>query len=402
MNFLEMRSRAEGYLTIQAEGIFLERFLNICMRRDFDIRNIRRLGAERLTADISLSSFRKIRPVCFRTKTKVKILKRQGLPFFLHRYRKRKLSILGIALALLFLWYTSGHIMGITVFGNEKIPTESVLQSLARSGVALGKSARNLDSSSIRNQMMQDMEELAWIGININGSRVYVEVVERLTPEPRVAQDVPCHLVAKRDGEILSIEARNGQTAVTIGSGVREGDVLVSGLMDNPVTGYRTVHAYGQVFARTTYHAKEEYPLQYTESTETGNVKTRYAVRVLNLNIPLYFGKANPYETAENSAEEREFRLPVDSIPSLFFRTETYKELQLQDRKRTVAEVLKTASEELSQRLEQELPIGAEIQEQELTHTLTEQGTVQVTLTYLCKEDIALESPIETDLTSTE
>ena len=277
MGFWEMRNRTEGYVTIQAEGLFLERFLNICMRRDFNIRNIRRLGAERLIADLSITSFRKIRPVCFRTKTRVKILKRQGLPFFLHRYRKRKFAILGILLALLFLWYTSGHIMGITVFGNEKISTETVLQHLARSGVALGKSARNLDSFHIRNQMMRDLDELAWIGINVSGSRVYVEVVERLTPEPGVDQDTPCHLVAARDGEILSIEARNGQSVVKIGSGVREGDVLVSGIMDNPVTGYRTVHAYGQVYARTTYRTEKEYPLQYTEAMDTGNTKTRYA-----------------------------------------------------------------------------------------------------------------------------
>ncbi len=396
MGILEMGYRAEGYVTIQAEGIFLERFLNICMRRDLSIRNIRRLGNQRLTADISVRSFRKIRPVCFRTQTRVRILKRRGLPFLLHRYRKRKLSLLGLCLALALLWYTSGHIMGITVFGNQKISTETVLQSLARSGVALGRSAKNINSSDIRNQMMRDLDELAWIGINVNGSRVYVEVVERLTPEMGVDKDKPCHLVASRDGTIASVEARDGQTVVKVGSGVREGDVLVSGIMDNPVAGYRAVHAYGQVYAKTTYQAEKEYPLKDTEAMDTGNSKTRYTLRILGLELPLYLGRANPYKTAETIADEREYRIPIDSIPSLFVRTETYKEQQIKEREWTVAQVLETAERELSLELEEKLPENIDIENRELTHTLTEQGTVKATLTYFCKEDIAVEVPIET------
>ncbi len=396
MGFLELGRRAEGYVTIQAEGIFLERFLNICMHRGLHIRNIRRFGAERLTADISISSFRRIRPVCFRTKTRVRILKRQGVPFLLHRYRKRKLALIGVCLALVLLWYTSGHIMGITVFGNEKIPTETVLQYLARSGVALGKSARNLDSSTIRNQMMRDLDELAWIGINVNGSRVYVEVVERLTPEPGVDKNSPCHLVAKKDGIVISIEAREGQSIVKPGSGVRQGDVLVSGIVDNTATGYRAVHAYGMVFANTTYQAEREYRLKSIEGVDTGNVKNRYTLRILEWEIPLYFGRKNPYENAENTSWEREYRIPVDSIPSLFVRKETYREQRMEEREWTLQEVLEMAEQELIQELEEKLPETAEVEHRELTHTLTEQGKVVVKMSYSCKEDIAEEVPIQT------
>ncbi len=395
MGFREIGHRAEGYVTLQAEGVFLERFLNICMHRELNIRNVRRLGAERLVCDLPITSFRRIRPVCFRTKTRVKILKRQGLPFLLYRYRRRKIALVGVVLAVLLLWYTSGHIMGITVFGNQKIPTETVLRHLARSGVALGKSARNLDSSHIRNQMMRDLDDLAWIGINVSGSRVYVEVVERLTPEPRVEKESPCHLVASKDGMITSVEAKEGQTMVSVGSGVRQGDVLVSGIMDNTVTGYRAVHAYGEIMAQTTYRVEQEYPLALVERTDTGNTKTRYTLRILEQEIPLYMGEKTPYPIFEKQEEEKEYRIPVDFLPSLFVVTEQYREQQEEEKTRTVEEVLELARGELTQKLEQEIPKEAEVTERELSHTLSEQGTVQVSMTFVCLENIAKEVPIE-------
>lgn len=390
---LEYRSR--GYVTIRAEGIFLERFLNICTRRELDIWNIHRLGNERLTCDMSLSSFRKIRPVCFRTKTRVRILKRYGLPFLFHRYRKRKFALAGIVLAIFFLWYTSGHIMGITVFGNEKIPTETILQYLSRSNVAPGKSARNLVPSHIRNQMMRDLDELAWIGINVSGSRVYVEVVERLTPEERVEKETPCHLVASRDGVITSIVAKDGQTVVSVGSGVRQGDVLVSGIMDNTVTGYRTVHAYGEVIAQTVYETNRDYPLRFIRREDTGNTKKRYTLRILGKDIPLYFRKSNPYEDFEKKLQEKEYRIPLDSLPSLFVVTEEFREQQSLEETRTVSDILKLAKKELTEELTREVPEGAEILEQNFSHSLTEQGTVQVTLTLICQENIAREVPVQ-------
>lgn len=191
MQFIDLINNLGGYVTIQADGIFLERFLNICTRRNLDIWDIRHCGAQRLTANMSLASFREIRPVCRRTRTRLQIIRRRGFPFFAHRYRKRKFALLGLALAIFILWYTSGHIMGITVFGNSRISTDTILTHLARSGVSLGETTEGIDSALIRNRMMGDLDDLAWIGINVSGSRIYVEVVERLETEPGVNMEQP-------------------------------------------------------------------------------------------------------------------------------------------------------------------------------------------------------------------
>ena len=397
MGFIDMLHNIEGYVTIQADGVFLERFLTVCTRRNLDIWNIRHMGESRLTADMSLSSFRVIRSVCRRTRTHLAIVKRRGLPFLLHRYRKRKLALLGLVLTLVFLWYTSGHIMGITVFGNNRIPTDTILDHLSRSGVSLGKTTDGIDSSHIRNRMMRDLEDLAWIGINVNGSRVYVEVVERLEKEPGVDMKQPCHLVASKDGVIDVIEARNGQTMVKVNSGVREGDVLVSGVMDADTQGFRYVHAYGEVFAKTDYALSRDYPLEYDEPVDTGEQSTRYSLRLLQFQLPLFWGTDAPYAQYAREESQQEYRLPIDRLPSLMIQKEIYKEQFTEHKTRTSAQALEQGVEELTAELKQSLPDGAEIRDTEVSHTLTERGSLLVTVTLHCRENIAKEVPIESE-----
>ncbi|MBR5152267.1 MAG: sporulation protein YqfD [Clostridia bacterium] len=387
----------KGSLTVQADSLYPERFLTVCMKRNLDIRDIRQLGERRLCMEMSIPAFRKIRPVCRRTRTRLTILKRRGLPFLLQRLRHRKFAFLGLLAAVLFLWYTTCHIMGITVIGNQRINTETVLEHLARSGVSMGKSTAGIDSDQIRNRMMRDLDQLAWVGINVSGSRIYVEIVERLEKPAAPDFSQPCHLIASKDGEILSIEAREGQTMVSVGSGVVAGDLLVSGLMDTDTGGFRTVHAWGDVYARTYYEKTEEYPLTFTEILETGEEKTRYSLKILNRTLPLFWGKI-PYAQYSETTETAEYRLPLERLPSLWITKTVYREKYEQERTRQVSEALETARKELFDALLETVPPEAEILDRELTHTLTEQGAVLATARVVCKENIAEKSAVETEI----
>ena len=396
MGYYETIRYLKGYVTLWGDGVFTERFVNICIRRNLEIWDIQRLGQERISAKMSVSSFKQIRQICRRTKTRVRIVKRHGMPFFMKRMKRRKGAVLGIMAVIAVMWYTTGHIMGITVFGNNRIPTETVLEHLEQSGIALGKTTSGIDTDKIRNKMMIDLNDLAWVGINVTGSRVYVEVVERIEKEEGVDLKVPCHLVATRDGIIHALKVRNGQTMVKEKAGVREGDVLVSGVVDNPVSGFNYVHAYGEVYALTEYKKTAEYPLEYIEKSYTGKSKKRYTFKVLNKEIPLFIGKKEPYEIYEADEEEKEYRLMIESLPSVYVKKEIYRQQTEGKKKRTAIEAAKVGKEELEKELR--LEIGEkEIKEIKATDTLTERGTVEVSVTVVCCENIAREVPIEID-----
>lgn len=258
-----------GYLMITADGCFPERFINICIRRGLGLRDIRKMGKERIYAKIGIDGFLKIRPVAKRTSMHVKIKQRCGLPFLVHNYRRRAPALIGVVIAAAFLWYTSHYVMGIDVFGNERVPSDRIISELEQLGLTRGVKAADIDQRLLSNKLLTLDEDLAWVGININGSRVFAEVAERIEKPQKLDKSQPCNLIASKDGVIEHMEIRDGQTMIKRGEAVTEGQVLASGIMDNAKFGYTMVHARGDVYAVTKTVIRREYDLE-------GDVRAQY------------------------------------------------------------------------------------------------------------------------------
>lgn len=392
-----------GSLTLCADGPFTERLINICMHRGMPVWDIRRCGNNRVTFKTDITSFKQIRVPAKRTKSHIKIVRRHGLPFILNKYSHRYFTIIGVVVLTTMLWYASTHVMGITVFGNTRLDTQIILDSLGECGLSLGTKTSDIDNNSIRNQMVSKFDNLAWVGINSSGSRVYIEIVERIEKESGVDKEgVACNIVASKDGEIEKIEVREGQTLTKIGSGVRKGDVLVSGIVNNSANGFRYVQARGEVYAKTRYSITRSYPLNYTENIPTGKIKRRYTLSVLNYKLPLYIKKNSPFKIYSYSDNINEYRIPVDILPSLFIQREEFVEEITENKSRTPAQALETGISDLSDELKSEIGENINILEQNVSHTLTEHGEIEVTVEFICSENIAEPSVIEKTIPETE
>ncbi|MBQ2452582.1 MAG: sporulation protein YqfD, partial [Bacteroidales bacterium] len=220
-------------------------------------------------------------------------------------------------------------------------------------------------------------------------------IVERLEKEPGVDATKPCHLVAIKDGIVESLEARQGQSMVKVGSGVREGDILVSGIVDNEARGFLYVHAYGDVFAKTEYSLSRDYPLEYDENVATGKTTSRYTMSIFDLNIPLFWSTKAPYHQFSHEENETEYRLPIERLPSLWIKKDCYQEEITRHKTRSAHEALEQGIAELSEELKKSLPENAQIQDTEVAHTLTERNSLFLTVTLHCRENIAKELPID-------
>lgn len=383
-----------GYLVIQADSCFPERFINICIRRNILLWDIKKLGDMRMRANISIRGFRMLREIAAKTRTHIEIIDKRGLPFLMYRYRKRKVAAAGLAAFLILMWYFSTHVMGITVTGNERVGETAIIECMERFGVRLGVRLKSFDTDLLQNQMMTELDDIAWVGASLKGSRLYIEVRERLEPLERIDQNTPCNIVAEHDGVISGLEVREGQTLIKINDAVTAGDLLVSGIMDSESQGMRYVHSFGDIFATTWYKKEGEYPLQYEEKIETGNVKKRYRAQILKCRVNLFFNGRPPYSVYEKTESRQEFSLPIDIFPSLFWDCETYTEQQVVQKSRTEQETLDFAVQELKTQLDAELPSDAEVKNINVSHLVSGQS-VKVKVEYECRENIAAQSTID-------
>ncbi len=395
MAFTDILAFFKGSVEVEAEGLFLERFLNICMRRGIFLSDVKRIGDEKIRVKIGIGGFKEIRPIARKTRTRVRIKGRQGMPFLLHRYKKRRIAIVGMVLFLGILWYLSGHIVGIDITGNERIKTAEIENQLKSFGLYRGTAVSKIDRRLIQNKMMTAFDDIAWIGVNVKGSRAYIEVRERLDTKQSFDEDVPCNIVADRDGQIVGLEVRSGQTVVKINDMVEEGDLLVSGAMDSQVEGIRYAHSDGSVYAETIYKKVREYPLEFTEKVYTGKEKKRRSIEVFGQKINLYLKSAPPFEYCDKAEEGAEFHLFKPGIFSVRLNTESYKEYIPEKRIRTVPQAVELGGRELVSEIEKELVGRVEILSKNVTYQVIERGKAEVTAEILCREDIARQSAID-------
>ena len=267
-----------GFVQIQFHGKETERFLNLCAAGDLTLWKIQK-GTDAQTACMSVADFRKIRPAARKTKTKVRIVKRYGLPFFFWRSRKRKAFFLGMVLFLLLIYLLSLRIWNIHVEGNTIYSTRTILVCLEENNVYHGIAKRKVDCPEIAALLRKQFPRLIWVSARIEGTRLLVEVKENredvLLEQEAAQEKEPCDIVAHRDGRVISIVTRSGVPRVSAGQTFKKGDILVSGTLEikndaQEVTGYEYVTADADIWVFLSYSYYDEFSRQYTQRIYTG------------------------------------------------------------------------------------------------------------------------------------
>ena len=384
MKFTKIPEFLKGTLEIKATGDFLERFLNVCMRRGIFLTSVRRTGKREITARMGIKGFKAIRPVAKKTRTRVRVVRREGMPFILHRYKNRRFALVGVAVFVVLMWYFSSHIMGLSIYGNERISSAEIEKGLKEFGLFRGAATRSIEPQLVQNKMMTAFDDIAWIGVNIKGSRAHIEVRERLDTRRTLDDHIPCNLVASRSGVIEGLEVQEGQTMVKMHDMVEEGELLVSGIIDSTVQGMRYVHASGRIYAQTRYVKSVDVPLKYTEKIYTGKRRARFSVKFFGKSFDLFLKNRKPFEYCQES-EPKEWQV----AEKFGVVRQEFLEYVPQERERSVQDAVAFGGENLLKELKAEIGEKGEIQQENVTYVQKDENLVAVTVEILCREDIA-------------
>lgn len=206
-----------GYATISVEGYFIERFINICISKNILLWNMKRKKSSFLFTNIAIKDFKKIRQIAKTTKCHVKIEKKKGLPFLLHRYKKRKIFI-GLLIAVtLIIFGLSNFVWNIEIIGENNISKEELLNELNEYGLKTGILKTKVDTKEIINSIRLNRDDIAWIGIKLEGTNVIVEVVEADKKPEIVDENEYCSIVSDKEGIITKINVQNGTALIKVG-----------------------------------------------------------------------------------------------------------------------------------------------------------------------------------------
>ena len=247
-----------GYVNIRVEGFFIERFINICISKKILLWNMKREKSTILYANIGIQDYKKLKNIAKKTKTRINIQSKKGMPFLLHRYRKRKIFVGLLAIIFIALFMMSKFIWNIEIKGNTRISKTEIMEELNKNGLKIGTYKRKLNANSVINKVRLDRGDIAWIGIDIEGTNAIVEIKETSEAPELIDENEYCNIVSNKEGMITKINVQNGTAVVKEGDIVKEGDTLVLGYLEGKYTGIRYVHAKADIEAKIWYSKKEK------------------------------------------------------------------------------------------------------------------------------------------------
>ena len=192
-----------------------------------------------------------------------------------------------------------------------------------------------------------------------------IKLAETIAKTERVDRETPCDIVASQDGVIVQITAERGTPKVQAGDVVKKGDLLISSELLIGLEGEEQHAEYtaaeGTVTARIWQRLTEELPLQYEETVYSGVEKENHSLlfseKELDIIHPDSGGEWEKIVLSEQPLALGDFALP------LRLRKEVWKECEILEKTRTIAETKSILEENLRKKTENLLSNYGKIEE---------------------------------------
>lgn len=294
-----------GYVRIEVEGYYIERFINICTNNKILIWNLKREKGVKLYLNIGINDFKKISQVARKTNCKVRILRKRGIPFFLNRYKKRKIFVLFLILIVLSIFVSSKYVWSVKISVKDDLKLENIEEDIEALGITKGVKKDKIDTDKVINELRLKRDDIAWVGIDIEGTNVKVNIVKADKAPNIIDNSDYCNIVASKAGIIKKIIAQNGTAIVKVGDQVQKGDILIAGYMEGKYTDTRYVHSLGEVEAIVSYQKSKE--IKFFNQEENRNYTLGEAIEIgkneLTLDTKNEFGEKEIFDTRIDTEE---------------------------------------------------------------------------------------------------
>ena len=307
-----------GFVNITVEGFFIERFINTCISKRIFFWETKRTKSTIFSANIGIKNFKEVVKIAKKCKCKIKINSKNGLPFLLNRYRKRKFFVIALGVIICAIIATSNFLWNIEITGieDESIKAE-ILQIVNKEGIHIGKFKRKINLQNSITQIRIQRNDIAWVGMKIKGTNLIIEVVPAEGKPEIINENEYCNIIAIKDGIIEKVEAQNGTPVIKKDDVVKKGDILIKGEIEGKYTDSRLVHSEGEVFAKVWYTETEKVYYNQVISNQTGNKERKYYININNFQINFFktLSKFENYDTIRTIKKLKvtsNFYLPIE------------------------------------------------------------------------------------------
>ena len=379
-----------GYVRITVEGYYIERFINICTTSKILIWNLKREKGVRLYLNIGIKDFFEAVKIAKKLKCKVKITQKRGIPFLVHKYKKRKIFVITLLVVTILIGISTKYVWNINIQIDSNMEMIGIEEDVKEAGLNVGMKKEKINVQEIANKIRLKRNDISWIGIELKGTNAIVRVVKAKEAPEIVDEKEYSNIIAKKSGVFTKIIAQNGTAMVNIGDEVEENQILIAGQMEGKYTGIRNVHSLGEVEAIVKYSKTEKIPLKTIEKVATGKKETKYKLKISNFRINFYktLSKFEIYDTIEKFKIFSNLYLPI-SITKI-----TNQEQEKIEKSYTKEDAIQIGTTKLEKIIEDEIGTNKNIIDKKVD-VIEIDNYIEVNVTYEIIENIGIQEKIE-------
>ncbi len=373
---LKLWNYSRGYVIIEVVGFSKERFLNLAVNKDIYVWDIEQKN-NALQMKVSVKGYKELKSLWRKATVKVKIIDKVGVPFYVHKYRRRKVLTIGMLVFVLTLYTMSSFIWKINIVGNERVSIEEITAYLKSNNVEVGSLKHKISPPNIENKLMQNFQDFSWVSLRKKGTTLEILISENIEKKEIINKNSPVDIIAKKDGIIDSIATSAGDAVINIGDVVKKGDVLVKSEIylreDENGKHYTYVHADADIVAKTYVPISFTVPKKVTVRKYTGKNEVDYSVTMFNKNFKLTYFKKK-YDKSLNYTEMKQVKFGKDyPLPIVFIK---HIELETNESEKTLTynEMLELANKTITSKIISELDFDVDVIDKKVEYLEIEDG----------------------------
>ena len=382
-----------GYYEIEIEGMFLQRFVNLCKSKSIAIIDSKIMKSTVLKLKVLIEDFEDIKDICLKTNSIYEIKKEKGLPLFIKKYKKRKGFAIAILAIAIFIYINSLFIWNIDINLNgefKNVSNEKIEELLKENEIKMGTLKSKVNIKSLQNKIYLNFEEISWMDIDIKGTNLILnaeKIVEKIEDDDKDVLINTNQIIADKSGVIKKITVYSGTKMKNAGEQVSVGDILVVGEIEGKYLGKREVFARADIVLENQIKYEKECTLEIEEKEKTGNVQKNVEFYINNFKINLHKSLLN-FENYDTIRESRKLKLfsnyylPIEIVIYRFEEMKSVKKIYTKEE--LESKMLTEIKEEFENQYDVSSFENIEIDKK----SILENGKLKLTVVYNVQEKI--------------
>lgn len=389
---MKIQDLFKGYVNVFVEGFYIEKVINVCKKNNIELINLDRKSNTIIYTCINVKNFKAFSKIVKKNKCRIKIMKKKGMPFLIKKYRKRKIFFCTLFILCIIIISMSRFVWNIEILCEDDILQEYVLNIIKDEGLDIGKLKKKINLNQIINRIRLERNEISWVGIKMCGTNVIIEIKETDVKPEIVKEDEYCNIIAKKDAVVERIYAQNGVPKAKQGDVVKEGDILINGMIEGKYTEPRNVHSIGEIIGKVWYKERARFYYKQVKKIQTGKKEVKYALKVNNFKIN-FFKKLSKFEIYDKIRTDKKLKIFSNFYLPIQFEKNTFYEVKEEEIVYTADEAKEQAIEEARKKLEKKIGNSGDIVNEYIN--ADENGEyIDVEITYEVLESIGTEEKI--------